>query len=487
MSYALARPITQGYISAERDRAMSFHRLLVLAALAAISLTHLGARCAAAPQPLSPATATADLSFNFKRSVAVGDDGTTHVVWHDDRAGTHQVFYRRTLQGTEFDVETLLSAGAILAEHPSVATAGDWVYVAYHEGSASGQDVFLLSSNDRGLTFGSPVRVSGSGASALASLAATDTRVHIAWMDDGGPSTEVMVRTSLDHGATWNGVEQLSDAPYASWVPTVETSGDQVTVAWVDYRDANEEVYVRHSVDAGQSFGPRQRITNDPADSWAPTLVVDGAFVALAWFDRRDSPVTDAEVELPLDIAMSLLGLPPDPSPPRDPEIYYLPLFEARVARKVAAILAAGPAWVAAGGDLALLQAALDEYQTRMNAWVAGFSVFLRRSGNGGLTFTPAVRLSTPPGPALRPSLALDGNDLHVTWFDGRHQQFDIFYRHSPDRGVSFKPELRLTQGASQSLRPTIAAARGRAELVWRDDRDGLPRIFHQRLHVTSR
>ena len=444
----------------------------------------LGARCPGTPVALSPAGATADLVFNFKRALATDDAGVVHVVWHDDRKGAHQVFYR-TLDGAgRPGPESVLSAGFVFGEHPSIAVVGDTVQVAFHAAGPGGQDIYLRTSHDRGQSFAAAVRVSTSGAAAMGSLAVAGSRVHIAWMDDAGPASEVMVRTSPDRGASFGGVQQLSDAPYESWVPTVEASGDAVTVAWIDYRDANEELYLRRSFDGGATFAPSQRLTHDAADSWAPSLVMDGAFTAIAWFDRRDSPVTDAEVELPLDVALAMLGLPADPSPPRDPNVYYLPLFEARVARKLDAIRTAAPAWVAAGGDPALLQAALDEFNLRLAAWTAGFSVFLRRSFDGGASFDAPRRLSTPPGPALRPSLALHGQDLHVAWFDGRHGAFDIFYRRSPDRGATFLPEFRLTDGASESLRPSIVAAAGRVELVWRDDRGGTPRILHRRVYV---
>ena len=458
-------------------------RPLPVLSLGLVLVSLLGARCGVST-PLSPATATADLSFNFKRAVAVGDDGATHVVWHDDRAGRHRVFYRRALVGSPFAQEVPITPGAVLAEHASVATEGPWVYVAYHEGGPSGQDVWLRRSNDGGASFGAAIRVSTSGASALAALAATGEHLHAVWMDDSAPTSEVWVRSSSDRGSTWGPIQRLSDTPYESWVPAIAADGPQVSVAWVDYRDANEEVYLRHSVDAGASFGPAQRLTTDPADSWAPSLAMAGPYLAIAWFDRRDSPVSDAEVEEPLDIALALLGLPPDPSPPRDPNVYYLPLFEARVARKLAAIQAQAPGWVAGGGDPVLLQTALTEFELRHQAWVAGFSVFLRRSRDGGASFGPAQRLSTPAGPALRPSLALYGDALHVAWFDGRHGDFDVFTRHSSDRGASFGPEVRRTFAASESLRPAIAAAPGRVELVWRDDRHGLPRIFHRRIRI---
>src|SRR6202035_3287736 len=189
------------------------------------------------------------------------------------------------------------------------------------------------------------------GAGAFPSVAASGPRVRVVWSDRREGEAEVYTRGSADAAATWDSEVRLSDVPDESWVPTVELSGERAYVGWVDYRDGNEEEYFRSSRDGGATWEPTVRLTANPADSWAPSIAAAGEALRLAWFDRRDSGVSDADVERKLNEALNLLGLPAPPPPPRDPAVYYLPDFMARVQAKLHAIETSAPDWVAHEGD----------------------------------------------------------------------------------------------------------------------------------------
>jgi hypothetical protein len=305
--------------------------------------------------------------------------------------------------------------------------------------------------------------------------------VQAVWVDGRSGFAEIFVRSSEDGGARFSGERQLSDAPYESWVPNVDVHGDVAVAAWVDYRDGNEEEYVRVSKDRGVSWEPAVRVTNDPADSWAPSVVVRGRAIFLAWFDRRVAGLSDTDVEEPLDAAMALIGLPPYPAPPRDPLVYYLPRFQKRIAAKQQAIRTAAPAWVEGGGDAARLEALMQVFQARRLAWTNGWGIFLARSPDLGTSWEPARLVSRPGGPALRPSLDVSPPHLHLAWFDGRHGDDEIYYRHSADAGTTLGPEQRVTEASGVSRRPSLAAIGRGVHLLWMDDRDGDPRVWYRR------
>ncbi|MBI2838313.1 MAG: hypothetical protein HYX75_08370 [Acidobacteria bacterium] len=62
------------------------------------------------------------LSPNFAWSVAADAGGRVHVVWYDDRAGTSQVYYKRSPdQGTSWGPDTRLSKNPAWREHPAIA------------------------------------------------------------------------------------------------------------------------------------------------------------------------------------------------------------------------------------------------------------------------------------------------------------------------------------------------------------------------------
>lgn len=421
--------------------------------------------------------APSELSFNFTRSIATGPDGAVHAVWTDGRDGSAHVYYKRSLDGgARWGPDRRLARG----EHPSLAVDGASVYVVWHDVRAAGLGVFLRRSGDAGWRFEPEIPITGSGSGAHPTVAAAGPRVHVVWGDTRSGDAEVFTRRSLDGGAHFGPEVQLSESPYASWVPTVTTAGPAVYVAWVDYRDANEEEYIRRSLDGGQTWGPITRLTHDPADSWAPSIATEGRFVYVTWFDRRDAGLSDAEVEGVLDRTMALLGLRVFPAPPRNPAVYYLPGFHARVKRKLIAIWRTAPGWIAAGNDPAPLEALLEEFHQRFTRWARGWSIFVKLSLDYGETWGPDRRISAPGSPAARPSIAVSGPGVHVAWFDGRHGPHEIYTRESPFFGLVWGAERRLTH-AGDSLRPSIAARGGRVHVLWSDDRDGNREIYTSR------
>jgi hypothetical protein len=372
-----------------------------------------------------------------------------------------------------------------------VRVEGETVYVAWHDDTEPGVPaaprVLLRRSLDGGASFESAQDLSESPAGAAhPAIAATGDDVHVTWVDhrsgSAEGSAEVYVRTSSDRGVTWGDATRLSDEPYESWVPTVEADGDLVLVAWVDYQDANEEEYLRRSVDGGRTFAPAVRMTDDPHDSWAPSVAIDGDRVHFFWFDRRDAGVTDTEAEAAIDAALEHMGITPEVAPARDPAHYYLHEFLDRVARKLGQVEAGQAAFEEGGGDMARLGTLLEIFYESMQQWDGGWELYRRTSDDRGASWGGPERFTTSDGPAMRPSVAVHGDDVHVAWFDGRHRGGqEIYYQSSGDRGGSWTDEFRITHAPERSMRVSLAVAASGVHLVWFDERDGNAEIYYRR------
>jgi hypothetical protein len=419
------------------------------------------------------------LTYNFARSAAVDDSGRLHAVWYDSRGGAPHVFYRR-FDGSAWEPERRLSEG-VDGQHPSVAVAGSSVFVVWHGAHGNGLEIHCRRSLDGGATWQPVTILTGSGAAAHASIAAAGRSVHVVWGDVRSGSAEIYWRPSADGGASWEEERRLSDPPFESWVPSVAAAGEEVRVAWVDLRDGNEEEYVKISRDGGRHWGPDTRLTVDGADSWAPSIVLSSGVAHLAWFDRRDAGVRHDEVEAQLDAILALMGLPSGPPPPSDPHTYYLPPFRARVEEKSRRIQDAVAAWVASGGDPVRLERELREFERRMRDWETGWEIYYTRSTDGGLSWLPEVRMTEASGVSARPSLAVDGENVLLVWFDSRDGDFEIYFKQSRDGGETWLPDLRLTEAAGDSAHPTVAARGGAVHVLWHDTRDGNAEIYHRR------
>jgi hypothetical protein len=440
---------------------------------------------ALAEQRLTAGPGVKQTSINFARNVVAGPGGQVQVIWFDDRTGIAQVYARRSLDGgITWSPDVQLSQAGVQSEQPALARSGRHVYAAWHAYLPGGPAIVLRRSDDGGATWGPGVPL---GAGAFPSVAASGPRVRVVWSDRREGEAEIYTRGSADAAATWDAEVRLSGVPYESWVPTVELAGERAYVGWVDYRDGNEEEYFRASRDGGATWGPILRLTANPADSWAPSIAATGDGLRLAWFDRRDAGVTDARVERKLDEALTLLGLPASPPPPRDPAVYYLPDFMARVQAKLQAIQESAPAWMARGGDPARLDALLRQFQTLMTTWTYSWEIYLKRSADSGATWTPDTRLTFAPGPSMRPSIAAAGLAVVLVWCDGRDGQSQVYLKRSADGGATWGPDVRLTASAGNplgdSMHPSLAlAADGTVYVVWTDRRSGNPEIWFQRL-----
>lgn len=445
-------------------------------------------------------------TFNFARDVAADAQGRVHAVWYDDRGGSFQVFAKRSLdRGATWSADLLLSAGFVEAEHPAVAASGSTVLVVWHgqRAGVAGSDVYLRRSTDGGRSWGAVQPLTESHAAAHAAIALSGRSAQVVWGENGSGTTEIATRHSRDGGKTWTEAQAVSAGDgEASWVSTVALEGDEVHVAWVDTRDGNEEEYYRRSADGGESWEPVLRLTRNPANSWAPSLAVAGGRVHFVWFDQKDSPIQPQAAEGRLDGILRDLGLPvlPEPAGVLVPH----PEEEARrrAQEKAALISAATPEWVRAGGDVARLQAILNEVQ-ELGAAGASYLVKDRKLDEAlqlmGLVYTPHPFAGVPRidhGEALQIRVAdklAQVRDAAPDWvrhggdpaalearlrdfqqsLDLATRSWEIYYRRSDDGGRTWGAAQRLTRAPGVSARPSVVVAGSDVDIAWFDERDG--------------
>jgi hypothetical protein len=130
---------------------------------------------------------------------------------------------------------------------------------------------------------------------------------------------------------------------------------------------------------------------------------------------------------------------------------------------------------IAARGDTVLL------------AWSDGRSgtlqVQLRGSPDGGHAWAArTVQLSRSSAGAWHCDVAVSGDTAWAVWEDYRDGNGEIYGRMSPNRGVTWGEEVRLTNAPGFSAYPRLAAYAGKFHLVWQDDRDGNFEIYYRQL-----
>lgn len=98
--------------------------------------------------------------------------------------------------------------------------------------------------------------------------------------------------------------------------------------------------------------------------------------------------------------------------------------------------------------------------------------IFHKRSTDGGLTWEDDIQLTNNPAQSWNPAVAVNGPVVHVVWLDTR-DNYEIYYKRSVDAGVTWSEDTQLTNNPAYSDFPSVAVSGQNVHLVWYDFRDG--------------
>ncbi len=101
------------------------------------------------------------------------------------------------------------------------------------------------------------------------------------------------------------------------------------------------------------------------------------------------------------------------------------------------------------------------------------FEIYYKRSTDGGTSWGADTRLTNNNSLSGTPGVAISGSVVHVIWADTRDGNAEIYYKRSPDGGISWGPDTRLTNAAGNSIGASLSASGSVVHVVWQDDRDG--------------
>jgi hypothetical protein len=225
-------------------------------------------------------------SFNNAWCVA-SSGANVHVVWHDNRDGNTEIYYKRsTDNGTTWEADTRLIVDASWSERPSIAVVDSIVHVAWYDGRLGPPRVFYKRSTDNGTTWGSDVCLNPTvGVAYHPSMAVIDSIVHVVWTDmSAGP--QIYYTRSLDNGANWEADRIITPAapPAGKNLASVAVSDSIVHVAWTDMR-VGPQIYYTRSVDNGVTWETDRSIT--PVPSQFSSVGVSDSIVHVVYADFR--------------------------------------------------------------------------------------------------------------------------------------------------------------------------------------------------------
>lgn len=289
-----------------------------------------------------------------------------------------------------------------------------------------------------------------SAASPFRGVAANGEFVHVIWDDNRNGNSEIYYKRSIDGGINWGADTRLTVNVAASTFPSITVSGSMVHVVWTDARDGNNEIYYKSSLDGGLTWGADMRLTNNTAISILATVAVSGSFVHVVWRDSRTG----------------------------NQEIFYKNSSDGGITwgadmQLTNNIAASSAASVAVSGQVVhvIWQDSRD----------GNTEIYYKGSADAGTTWGSDTRLTNDIGSSSSASVSVSANAVHIFWNDNRDGNLEIYYKRSTDGGLNWGTDTRLTNDPAQSVSPSSAVSGGIVQLVWRDHRDGNPKVYYKR------
>jgi hypothetical protein len=336
-------------------------------------------------------------SFDNARCVAaVG--ATIHVVWHDDRDGNTEIYYKSsTDNGTTWGADTRLTTDVSWSERPSVAVRGSVIHVVWYDGRIGPPRIFYKHSLDNGATWGSDVCLTPTvGVGYHPSVAVLDSIVHVAWTDmSAGP--QIYYTRSLDDGTIWEAARNITPAapPAGKNLASIAVADSIVHVTWMDTR-GGPQIYYTRSLDHGVTWETDRSIV--PTQAQFASVAVSGAIVHVVYADFRFG----------------------------DPKIYYTRSLNDGANWETAVPLAQSlaswyPSVAVSGSHVHAV------WPDNRNGDVS--EIYYKDSLDDGATWGPDVRLTDNPSESREPSVAASGTYVHVVWHDDRDQNWEIYYK----------------------------------------------------------
>ncbi len=107
--------------------------------------------------------------------------------------------------------------------------------------------------------------------------------------------------------------------------------------------------------------------------------------------------------------------------------------------------------------------------------------VYFKYSTDGGTTWSSDTRLTNNSLDSGEPSISVSETTLHIVWKENRDGNYEVYYKHSTDGGISWGADTRLTNNTYSSEWASISSFGSNVHIAWREDRDGNWEIYYKR------
>jgi hypothetical protein len=337
--------------------------------------------------------------------------------------------------------------------------------------------------------FSEPVNLTNNARdSVYAQVASSGENVYIVWQEnppsgfssqrDGLINYEIFIKKSIDGGQTFGDEINLSNNPGFSEHPQIAASGNNVYVAWIDnsplvgsssQAEDNKKIMFKKSTDAGNTFGKTITLSDvQDADSSNLEMAAAGNNVYAIW---------------------QVTPLPPQLNADQD-NVQPAGIFLARSSDNGETFQGAK----SLSGNVLKSYPKVAAYQNKVYViWNVGIigdntnpenininndnnndsssrnGIYFTKSFDGGNTFDKTLKLNANWSSVGESQIAASGNSVYVVWGGNPDEKVagNLFYTSSLDNGVSFSAARTLTERTTLNAEVSAADNGSEVYLAW--------------------
>ena len=328
-----------------------------------------------------------------------------YVVWHDATPGNCEIYFKKSADGgATWQTNQRLTNNAGQSVTPDIAVDGSTVYVAWSDNTPGNYDIYFKKSTDGGATWNDAIKLTNnSGDSNDPKIVISGTYTCVVWSDDTPGNNHVYFVRSADSGATWQSAQKLTNDADDSVGPNIAAYGSNLYMVWFDLYSANDDIYFRKSTDSGATWQSEQRLTENGAHSWHPSIAVGGSLstkLYTVW--RNKSSVSD--------------------------ELFFRRSTNSGASWKTQKQISDNAhfpekPYIAARG--ANVYVVWNEQKNGVP------DIFFMKSDDAGVTWQSSQNISNNAGVSYRPRIAINATNVYVVWDDGSGNH-EIYIAYSP-------------------------------------------------------
>jgi hypothetical protein len=214
--------------------------------------------------------------------------------------------------------------------------------------------------------------------------------------------------------------------------PCLGVSRDTVHVVWADrFGSKRGAIYYTQSPDTGLNWSTAIAITDTNGNAWNPAIAVNGRNIHVVWrtIDTSNNAHRTSWYKHSTDGGITW-----------------------GQSIKIDTSIADWPAVAVSGNSVYVandIVTSASPYNTE---------IFFLKSLDNGVTWSAHQQLTFAAGRSEDEAITAQGSDIYMSWNDNRNGPLQIFYKHSPDKGISWDSDVLINSEPSYG---TMVSANG--------------------------